>query len=172
MKHLADYQQIHRDNPRYGSGPGAVDRAALREWITSEETLAQCVIDYGCGNSPALFTLFPEAQFFYRYDPALHLFRDPPSGLKFAAGLCTDVMEHIPEDELDATLEHLWGLSPRWYFIIHAAPAAQRLPDGSNAHVSQHPPEWWQKRMSSWWEDITIKPLLAPYRFAMRCVKK
>lgn len=170
MKHLADYQRIHRENPRYGSGPGAADRAVLQSWMSHETPRA--VIDYGCGNSRAVFDLFPAAQAHFRHDPALRAFcAPPPPGLVFDAGLCTDVMEHIPEEEMDRTLERLRLLAPVWYLIIHTAPAAQKLPDGGNAHVSRHPPEWWTARFLQWFGAVETARLQAPYRFAMRAAK-
>ncbi|MHC4302579.1 MAG: hypothetical protein ACYS7Y_35410 [Planctomycetota bacterium] len=57
---------------------------------------------------------------------------------------CIDVLEHVEPDCLDAVMDHLEELTERLLFCtVHTGPAGKKLPDGRNAHLIQHPPEWW-----------------------------
>lgn len=40
----------------------------------------------------------------------------------------------------------------------HKHPAHQRLPDGSNAHVSQHDERWWERRIKRFFDHVTVWP--------------
>lgn len=144
---IAAYQQIHTNNPKYGSGPSAeeVDRIAtiLRD---ADVFHPDTVIDYGCGNSKLAETVFPGASI-RLYDPAIEALSKPPQAGCYDIGLCTDVMEHIPEQDIAAMWAEMKALAPTWYFTIHTAQASQLLPDGRNAHVTQKPAEWWQQTL-------------------------
>lgn len=143
-KLVSHYKTIHAMNPQYGSGPKDEYEVA---WITEALSShpAASVIDFGCGNSRLAEKLFPSASVF-RYDPAIEdLATAPERGRTFDVGICTDVLEHVPESELAALIARFRALAPTWYFTIHTGPAAQLLPDGQNAHCTQHPPEWWQE---------------------------
>ncbi len=143
MKHLQDYITIHRQNPRYGPGPtGRVVDEMAREFDGISPLRA---IDWGCGNSRVLRVLFPLAECKF-YDPAIPRIDMPPVGI-YDVGICTDVMEHIPEDEIDGTLDRMAKVCGDWLFIIDNKVALQLLPDGSNAHVSQHDADWWAHRL-------------------------
>lgn len=141
MKHLEDYRTIHAADPQYGSGPGTHELEIIASLCRHIEVSR--AIDYGCGNSRALERLWPQAERAL-YDPAMPGRDRPPAG-QFDVGLCTDVLEHVPEDELHELLKYLWELSTRWVFVIHTAPARQLLPSGENAHVTQRPAAWWGK---------------------------
>lgn len=154
MKHLLDYITIHENNPSYGSGPSPADLDAIREATASK--VVRSAVDWGCGNSKALEKLWPDARRTL-YDPALPGHEMIPRG-PFDIGLCTDVMEHIPEEEIDDTLQKQSLVSADWLFIIHKHPTHQRLPDGSNAHVSQHDERWWERRIKRFFDHVTVWP--------------
>ena len=66
--------------------------------------------------------------------------------------ICTEVLEHIPEDEVYRTLSHIKSLGRYGLFSINTAPAAKTLPDGSNAHCTVRPPSWWHNELMSFYE--------------------
>ena len=151
MKHLEAYRHIHATNPNYGQGSGVAVCDAIRKHLPAELiTRPHHVMDYGCGNSRMLFNVFPNAQTHLRYDPAIPVFESKPV-ITMSFGLCTDVLEHIPADELAATfkLMELWAW--RWIFIVCTRPAGQLLPNGENAHCSVYPAEWWLERLRKVW---------------------
>lgn len=141
---IAQYQQVHAAKPHYGSGPGEQERDTIRAAIVEAIGEPNSVLDYGCGNSKLSSQMFPAASVLCRYDPAIERLSHLPE-MRFEAGICTDVLEHVPESELPDLVARFKALAPTWYFTIHTGPAAQLLPDGQNAHCTQHPPEWWQE---------------------------
>lgn len=80
------------------------------------------------------------------YDPGYPPHSEYPSG-RFDAVICTDVLEHIPEQDLDWVIGDLFAFAGKIVFGgIAIYPAGKLLPDGSNAHVTLKPPEWWLEK--------------------------
>jgi hypothetical protein len=81
------------------------------------------------------------------YDPGVPEFADPPPAPADGV-VCTDVLEHIPEEDVDWLLAELFRLASRFvYANIAAYPAGKTLPNGWNAHVTIRPPRWWAERI-------------------------
>ena len=58
--------------------------------------------------------------------------------------VCTDVLEHVEPDKLDAVMDHIFRLTGKLaYFVISTRFANAVLPDGRNAHLSIHDADWW-----------------------------
>ncbi len=137
------YRIIHAEK-RYG--PGGIKAEWKEVYLRLVGKMAvESVIDFGCGRSKDIVQLWPHAKHAF-YDPAIPGMEVLPAG-PFTLGYCTQVMEHIPEDELTATLEIMRELTPTWVMSIHMAPATQILPNGENAHCTQHDAEWWKARL-------------------------
>lgn len=91
------------------------------------------------------------------YDPAVAGIDTPPDG-QFDGVFCIDVLEHIPEDELDATLGEINGYARKWaFFSICCEPAKKCLPDGRNVHVTLRPEGWWNKRIIDAFGGATVE---------------
>ena len=101
------------------------------------------VLDYGCGKQ----TLQASLSFQIRqYDPCLPGFDSTPEPADIVA--CTDVLEHIEPDCLDAVLDDLRRVTRRvGFYTIDTRPAVKVLPDGRNAHLIQQPAAWWFPRL-------------------------
>ena len=82
----------------------------------------------------------------YRYDPAIPEFAEMPVD-KVDLVICTDVMEHIPEDDVDALFATIRSLSKHAFFNISVREAKEILPNGENAHCTVQPPPWWRQRL-------------------------
>ncbi|MEO1192334.1 MAG: methyltransferase domain-containing protein [Pseudomonadota bacterium] len=81
------------------------------------------------------------------YDPGYEPFSQLPTE-RFDAVICTDVLEHIPEEDIDWTLTEIFDYAKRFVFLTVAYyPAKKRLPNGENAHVTLRKPEWWQRKI-------------------------
>ena len=65
-----------------------------------------------------------------------------------------DVMEHIPETAVDSVLEKICSLSQNAFFNISCQLAWNKLPDGSNAHCTVYPPEWWEQKLKNHFKHV------------------
>lgn len=77
------------------------------------------------------------------YDPSYAPFTSPPSR-KYDGVICTDVLEHCPEEDLQWIIDDIFGHAKLFvYANVACYPAKARLPNGDNAHCTIRPPEWW-----------------------------
>lgn len=107
------------------------------------------ILDYGCGKR----TLESALGYFIRnYDPAIPELADPPT---YPADIvvCSDVLEHIEPEHLDAVLDDLKRLTRKLgFFVIATGPANKTLADGRNAHLIQEGPAWWLPKIMARFE--------------------
>ncbi len=81
------------------------------------------------------------------YDPGYEPFSAPPEG-KFDGVISTDVLEHIPEEDIPWVLDGIFGHAGSFVYVVAACyPAKKILPDGQNAHCTIQPPEWWREQL-------------------------
>jgi hypothetical protein len=111
-------------------------KGGLREKVT--------VLDYGCGRGSLANALKPHRC--QQYDPGVPG-RDvlpKPSDVV----VCTDVLEHIEPEKLDAVLDHILRLTGYFaHLVISTRPANAVLPDGRNAHLIVETPDWWLEKI-------------------------
>lgn len=128
--------QFHTERPDYGVSSGKyVDHVAgLAEKLGTRD-----ILDYGCGKALLAKGLpFP----IQSYDPCIPDFNRTPVPADIV--VCTDVMEHIETECLDAVLDDLQRLTKRLLFLdVACRPAKKFLPDGRNAHITIQTPNWW-----------------------------
>lgn len=125
---------------------------------------AKTVLDYGCGKGAQYepMTLqdqqtgesWPDIQSYWGaesitcYDPAYAPFMRLPEGT-FDAVICTDVLEHCPQEDMPWIIEELFAYATKCIFAnIACYPAKKTLPNGENAHCTIQPPEWWAELIS------------------------
>lgn len=123
---------------------------------------AATIFDYGCGKGqqyqPMQVKLdgvgeWPSIQAFWGvreircYDPGYEPFSTLPDG-KFDGVICTDVLEHCPEEDIPWILDELFRHANRFVFAnVACYPAKKHLPNGENAHCTVRPKEWWQTQL-------------------------
>jgi hypothetical protein len=151
------YRELHRKGkfPGFSVGP-YVER--IGELVRGYG--ARTLLDYGCGAGKqyterrwheAWGGLMPTL-----YDPGTEMFHVKPTG-QFDGVLATDVLEHIPEDELDGVIADLAGYARLWCFVsVCCRPAKKNkdLPCG-NAHVTIKSAGWWETRLRPAFEPPT-----------------
>jgi hypothetical protein len=83
------------------------------------------------------------------YDPAFERLDEHPRG-KFDGVLCSDVLEHIPEDDVEDFIGRLFDHARKFVWAsVCCRPAKKTFPDGvTNLHVTLHPLEWWQAKFA------------------------
>jgi hypothetical protein len=100
------------------------------------------ILDYGCGKQILSLQLGP-AYRVANYDPCIEGLDTPPQPHPIV--VCTDVLEHVEPEFVTDVLKDLRRLTEKIAFLsICSVPALKTLSDGRNAHLSQHPPQWWK----------------------------
>ena len=66
---------------------------------------------------------------------------------KAPEGFCTDVMEHIPTDKVDAVLKNIMGLTDRCFFQICLKEDHFGEVLGEHLHLTVKPFTWWRDKL-------------------------
>ncbi|WP_298959088.1 class I SAM-dependent methyltransferase [uncultured Methylobacterium sp.] len=133
--------ELHKRAASYGT--------SSRRWIDKVRTLADRIapdgiLDYGCGKG-LLAQALPDLGI-REYDPAIAGKDAAPEPADLV--ICTDVLEHIEPELLDAVLADLRRVTRVCAFLnIATRPAAKSLADGRNAHLIVEQGAWWQARL-------------------------
>jgi len=162
---LHQYQVMHREGethlgiPPDRTFPGkSLPPQAGRVRRLIDLTGAKTVLDYGSGKGqqymPMPFT--DESGATYAdiaswwgvnvtcYDPAYAPYSKLPEG-QFDGVVCTDVLEHCPEEDMEWILGEIFGYARMFVFAnVACFPARKRLPSGQNAHCTVRPAKWWR----------------------------
>jgi len=145
---IPQYRQMHAEEAEGRHHfPG---RSILQHaWIVNQfirKNRSETLLDYGCGlgfqysieHVERWWGIMPTL-----YDPAVERFSAYPQG-RFDGVIVSDVMEHVPEDEVRPLLREVFGLTKQWvFFSICCRPANRVLPDGTNAHCTLKPQAEW-----------------------------
>jgi 2-polyprenyl-3-methyl-5-hydroxy-6-metoxy-1,4-benzoquinol methylase len=135
-----------------------------------EELHITSILDYGCGQgtfSDVFRGYGGNAKVSIKeYDPAIEGKDKLPEPADLV--LCTDVLEHVEPQCIEAVLNHLASLTQRYgYFVISLVPANKFMPDGRNAHVLIRDRKWWHAECKKRWhvmsweqrnDSITLQP--------------
>lgn len=113
----------------YGAGKGM--QYELRDVKIKDEGTWESIQDYW------------DVDFVHCYDPSYAPFNQLPTG-KFDGVVCTDVLEHCPEEDMPWIIAELFSYAERFvYANVACYPAKKRLPSGENAHCTIQPARWW-----------------------------
>jgi 2-polyprenyl-3-methyl-5-hydroxy-6-metoxy-1,4-benzoquinol methylase len=144
-KYLEMQKILHADPRGYG-GRGAKWAGILLQ--VAIEYGATSILDYGCGQG-SLAAALRQAQLgairIEEYDPAIPGKDGDPSFADLVN--CTDVLEHIEPERLDAVLAHLRMLARKALFVVVSTKTSNKmLADGRNAHILVQSGWWWKQR--------------------------
>lgn len=115
------------------------------------------LLDYGCGGSDWQAAGFDKesgksaAEYFaleraLRYEPARGIDERAPVDCVVSF----DVLEHIFVSDVPAVLRDMFSYAGRLLLLnIACYPAAARLPNGENAHITVREPAWWKGMVDS-----------------------
>lgn len=109
-------------------------------------TGSRTLLDYGCGRGDPWASGWAAklgVDSVALYDPAFPQHDKLPEGT-FDGVLCSDVLEHVPKDEVTALIAMLFNKAECFVWAsVCCRPAKKRLPDGTNMHVTVAPVSWW-----------------------------
>ena len=119
---------------------------------------AKTLLDFGCGRADAYRSPHKvwhqwglDRKNVTLYDPAFNRDRDlPPAGRKFDLVVCSDVLEHVPEEEVDAFIDRLFGYARHGVWASVCCRAAKKtFIDGRNLHVCIKSYGWWHEKFQA-----------------------
>lgn len=149
---IQQYKIIHSQDSTYGITGGAfIDECCLFIDFLKPKT----VLDYGCGKGALIKELskrYPNIEFF-GYDPAIESYSELPIK-KADFVINTDVLEHIPQENLSSIIAEIASISQNVFFVLHHYPAEQILPNGTNAHCTVKPKPWYYNLFDNYFNDI------------------
>lgn len=131
------------------------------------------ILDYGCGGSDWTIPGFDETsnqsakEFFeldktYRYEPARNIDERQPVDCVISF----DVLEHIFVADVPNVLRDMFSCARKLLVLnIACYPAAAKLPNGENAHITVRPPLWWKGMLdsiSSEFPHVTVWLICSP----------
>jgi SAM-dependent methyltransferase len=164
-QHMHLHGEEHLGIPPESTFPGkSLPKQAPSIKRLIKATGAQSILDYGCGKGqqylprrmadPDEGIEYPDIKSYWGvqsiqcYDPGYPPFMQLPSG-KFDGVICTDVLEHCPEEDVPWILAELFSYATKFVFANAATfPAHKRLPSGGNAHCTIRPPRWWEDQFA------------------------
>jgi hypothetical protein len=113
------------------------------------------LLDYGCGKGQQYAGGGLHEEWDYDgvptlYDPCYAPFAKKPSGT-YDGVICTDVLEHVPEDYLSRVIQDIFDYAVDFVFIgVSTRLAIKKLPNGNNTHSTVKPIEWWGAKIDKY----------------------
>jgi len=121
-------------------------------------TQSNSITDFGCGKALGHTHRFKINQTIYQnladywniefvqlYDPGVKEFSSYPTE-KTDGFICTDVIEHIPSNDIEIFIDQLYSLSKKFVFVVIATiPASKFFEDGRNIHLTIKKEHEWKQ---------------------------
>jgi hypothetical protein len=135
---------------------------ACVEQIMERLKPSSLVIDFGCGTGRASVALAKLGVPVMLVDFADNCRDEEAMALPFLEwdlsqplpcaaeyGICCDVMEHVPGDQVDAVLTNIMGASRSVFFQISTVPDGFGEVIGKSLHLTVKPAEWWREKFEA-----------------------
>lgn len=149
--YLEEQKRLHADDPTYA--------CTGHKWaylVTGIAILEECysILDYGSGKGTLGIILrnimvgeSGRAFWVHEYDPVGDSHDVRPVNLV----TCTDVMEHVEPECLEAVLADLARVTERLLFLVISTKfdKGRTLSDGRNAHLIVNDGPWWQAKFEA-----------------------
>lgn len=158
FEHYVDQARIYHATSKAWTGKGSLRHSqALIDLSKTYE--CKHALDYGCGKGEQYRRLIVAngrrlsledilGYTVFKFDPGVPEYQTEPK-MVFDLVWCTDVIEHIPEEDIDWFIDRLFALAGKALFVSVACyPSKKALPDGTNAHVTIKPKEWWREKFA------------------------
>jgi 2-polyprenyl-3-methyl-5-hydroxy-6-metoxy-1,4-benzoquinol methylase len=168
MDEQQKYELVYNNVARYGKKWTTRAGATIKSWIQKEIPKQSTVMDFGCGNASSLEWLESVGYTSYGIDIATNANKHP--NVVFADlrdkqlqlqkcdyGMCTDVMEHIPTEDVDIVLENISkSIRKSCIFIIARDEDKDGKVVGQVLHLTRKPKEWWDERILKYFSSVKV----------------
>lgn len=78
-------------------------------------------------------------------------------GLEADATVSCDVLEHLPPDRIDQTLDVLKGIAPHGFHGIALHPDVCGRAIGETLHLTVQPAEWWEQKFEERFDRVSVR---------------
>jgi hypothetical protein len=163
-----EYSALHRKGEDTFSGMSLMPHVKEIGKLI-EKTSSTKLLDFGCGKAKQYIVHRAHEKWGVPrptlYDVGVKPFSKLPKGT-FHGVICTDVLEHIAEEDLDEVIERLVSYTERFLFISVATRLAKKtFADGSNVHKTVRMDRWWMERIRSHYSSFAGRDPLVSVRF-------
>lgn len=147
MDYAEVYTALHRKRDTIFSGRSVLPHVkSIRELVIQHNP--KTLIDYGCGKGLQYSLDKVQRQWYNKmpllYDIGVPKYSARPVPVGTVGIICTDVLEHIQEEDLPAILTDIYSFKPVFaFFSISCKPAKKTFKDGRNMHLTIKSPLWW-----------------------------
>ena len=160
---LENYKKFHKFGTKKLTPSKTFAGYSLAKWINIikkiiEENNCKSLIDYGCGkailynNKITIDNIkynnvkdFWKIKDCFLYDPAIDIYDNYPKD-KSDIVICTDVIEHIPEEDVITFIDDIYNLAHNSVFIVIATmPASKYFENGKNIHICLKSKDEWKE---------------------------
>jgi len=166
---LDSYKELHKEEGKF-RGISLVPLVPTLFNIIKENN-CKTLLDYGCGKAipyskkecKSIGLRKPVQELcnldsFDLYDPAYPKY-NKLSKKKYDIVVCTDVMEHIAEQDIDYVLKDILSHSKKTVFLnISCQPALKHFKEGKfkgqNVHISVFDGVWWSDKVKNIWNKF------------------
>ena len=160
---IEKYKLFHKNGIKNQPGFSTFLGYSLSKWIVKIKDINKMnkcysLVDFGCGKGFLYKNKFKIADEEFKnlsdywginniflYDPGIDEYSKYPKG-KYDGVICTDVIEHIPEEDVINFIDKLFKLSKKYIFVVIATiPASKYFDDGRNIHLCIKNKKQWGK---------------------------
>ena len=166
---IDSYKVLHQEEGKF-KGISLVPLVPTLMSLVKEND-CKTLLDYGCGKAIPYdkdrckevdlrhpIQKLCNLKSFDLYDPAYEKYATLPNK-KYDIVVCTDVLEHIAEQDIDYVLTEILSRSKKIVFLnISCQPALKHFKEGKfkgkNVHISVFDPSWWGHKIGNIWNKF------------------
>lgn len=117
-----------------------------------QNTESKTLLDYGCGKGFQYINIRLDHYWGVSvscYDKFAKGFCEFPLS-EFDGVICVEVLEHVPEEQIDEVLRRIFGAAKKFVFLTVATKEAKKkFSNGENVHILLKDQEWWMQKINA-----------------------